>query len=128
MGEPDPTILVVEDDPGVRHVVVSILRRTTQFPIDAFGSPLEALEAARSRTYGIAVLDIEMAPLDGIELAEQLITLHPELPIAFLTGSISGDRARADAMGPVAVLRKPTDIRSIADVVRAHAMRPSRAR
>jgi CheY-like chemotaxis protein len=119
-----PTILVVEDDPGVRHVIVSILRRATQFAIDDFESAAEACAAARVRPYGIAVLDIGMAPVDGIELAAQLEVLQPGLPIVFLTGSISDDRARADAMRPVAVLQKPADIRAVAGVVLEHARRP----
>jgi FixJ family two-component response regulator len=123
MSADEPTVLVVEDNPGVRHVIVALLRRATGLRVEDFGSAAKALEAARTRGYGIAVLDVDMAPMDGIVLAAELQSLRPGLPIVFLTGSITDDRARAEAMKPVAVLQKPRDVRAVADVVRRHVLR-----
>jgi CheY-like chemotaxis protein len=123
----DLTVLVVEDDPGVRRVISSIVRRGTGLVVDDFGSAAEALEAARVRPYGIALLDVDMAPMDGLELAAALEALRPGLPVVFLTGSISADRVRAEAMRPVAVLQKPTDVRAVAAVVLEHILRPETA-
>jgi CheY-like chemotaxis protein len=118
-----PTVLVVEDEAGVRTVLVSMLRRMTDCAIEDHSTAAEALEAARSQRYGIAVLDVGMAPMDGIELAARLRALQPGLPIVFLTGSLSGDYERARTAGAVAVLQKPTGIRAVGDVVRTHVLR-----
>ena len=114
---------MVEDDRGVRHVIVSLVRRSTGLPIDDFESAADALAAARSTHYGIAVLDVGMAPMDGIELAAELEVLQPGLPIVYLTGGSSEDQRRALEAGAAAVLRKPSGVRTVGEVVRTHVRR-----
>jgi two-component system, NtrC family, C4-dicarboxylate transport response regulator DctD len=42
-------VLIVEDEAGVRTVLVSMLRRTTDCAVEDHSTASEALEAARSR-------------------------------------------------------------------------------
>jgi signal transduction histidine kinase/ActR/RegA family two-component response regulator len=80
-------ILVVEDDPVVRHVVVTVLARAGYRALAAAG-PLDALALARETESSLDLLltDVVMPHLSGTELAERLRTSHPKLPVVYMSG------------------------------------------
>jgi len=80
-------ILVAEDDPAVRHVVVTVLARAGYRAIGAAG-PLEALALAREAEGSLDLLltDIVMPILSGTELAERLRAIQPQLPVVYMSG------------------------------------------
>jgi two-component system, cell cycle sensor histidine kinase and response regulator CckA len=80
-------ILVAEDDPAVRHVVVTVLARAGYRTIGA-ASPLEALALARETAGSLDLLltDIVMPHLSGTELAERLRAVQPQLPVVYMSG------------------------------------------
>jgi CheY-like chemotaxis protein len=80
-------ILVAEDDPAVRHVVVTVLARAGYRAIGAAG-PLEALTLARETAGSLDLLltDIVMPHLSGTELAERLRAVQPQLPVVYMSG------------------------------------------
>ena len=83
----DETILVVEDDPAVRHLVNSVLKRYGYSVILA-GSGEEALELFQSRwsEISLALLDVIMPKMNGKELCEALRQRSPHLKVLFLSG------------------------------------------
>jgi two-component system cell cycle sensor histidine kinase/response regulator CckA len=80
-------ILVAEDDPAVRHVVVTVLARAGYRAIGAAG-PLEALALAREAAGSLDLLltDIVMPSLSGAELAERLRAVQPQLQVVYMSG------------------------------------------
>jgi signal transduction histidine kinase/CheY-like chemotaxis protein len=80
-------ILVAEDDPAVRQVVVTVLARAGYRAVGAAG-PLEALALAREMQGSIDLLltDIVMPELSGTELSERLRAVHPKLPVVYMSG------------------------------------------
>lgn len=94
-------ILVAEDDPTVRHVVVTVLARAGYRAIGAAGAG-EALAIARDAECSLELLltDIVMPHVSGTELAEQLRADHPKLPVIYMSGHTDKhifDRALLDA-------------------------------
>jgi PAS domain S-box-containing protein len=85
--EGDETILVVEDAEMVRTLVVGVLERYGYTVLSAASGP-EALELAEGRKAEIDVLltDIVMPGMNGRELAEQFVALHPEVKVLFTSG------------------------------------------
>jgi putative two-component system response regulator len=87
-----PSILVVEDDPSVRSLLVTILRREGYRTAEAASGP-EALERARARDIDAVLLDVGLPGQDGLSVCQALradaATLL--LPIILLTGSNSTD-------------------------------------
>ena len=81
------TILVVEDDPAVRHLVDSVLKRYGYTVIQA-GSGEEALELFQSRSseISLALLDVIMPKMNGKQLCEALRQRSPDLKVLFLSG------------------------------------------
>jgi PAS domain S-box-containing protein len=80
-------ILVVEDDPQVRGVVRRALQSAGYAVYEAI-TGLAAINfmAAHPGEIDIVVSDVVMPGLSGRELAEQLRTAHPDLPILFMSG------------------------------------------
>jgi len=76
-------LLVADDDPGARTMFATLLRATAGVTsvIEAEDGA-EAVQFARGRRLDIAVLDMNMPRLDGIETALRLRALQPSLQIA----------------------------------------------
>lgn len=77
------TILIVDDHPIFRHGLHDILSREEDFHVVGEAPDGEkALEFIRSRKPNIAVIDVEMPKLSGLELAERV--QREELPVSLL--------------------------------------------
>ncbi len=81
------TILLVEDEAGVRGYVRHILERNGYRVVEA-SNGLEAIETLHRLTVPIHLLlsDVVMPEMGGVELAGQFTTLHPGVPILFMSG------------------------------------------
>jgi two-component system, cell cycle sensor histidine kinase and response regulator CckA len=81
------TILVVEDNPGVRSMVVRLLMRRGFSVVEA-ADGLEALGIAESYPSEINLLltDVMMPHMDGRELVEKLRHSRPELRVLYMSG------------------------------------------
>lgn len=115
-------ILLVDDDPFVRDVVTTALGNVADVDVTSCGSARAAITAAQAQAPDLAVLDVMMPEMDGLELHARLTSvLSPMPPVVFLTGR--EDAALMDklrAVGAAAVLAKPFDARNIAnDILQA---------
>ena len=81
------TILVVEDDPAVLHLVDSVLKRYGYTVLRA-GSGEEALELYQSNApeISLALLDVIMPKMNGKQLCDVLRQQSPHLKVLFLSG------------------------------------------
>ena len=81
------TILLVEDDDGIRRLARLILDSLGYHLLEAADGQ-EALALAQQHTGGIDLLvtDVVMPRLGGRELADRLRLLRPELKILYLSG------------------------------------------
>jgi len=116
-GEEQSTILVVDDDPSVRHVISSVLREEG-YTVRAAASAEQALELLRASGDVPTVLsDLKMPGHDGIWLLDQILQRHPHAAVVMLTGY--GDTENAVEClkrGAADYLLKPP---RITDLVRA---------
>jgi len=107
---PDPKLidlLIVDDDAEFRTSVVGrFVRRGYQ--VQQAGSGEEALTLAERRQFDVAVIDMMMPGLSGLELLDRLRTRHPDSEIIMLTGQGSVETAvQAMKMGAFDYLTKP---------------------
>ena len=93
------TVLIVDDSKLARIVAAKAL--TALYPewqrVEA-GSAAEAHDIIAKQSVDVALIDFNMADIDGLELATELRRGHPELPIAIITANIQDEviaRARA---------------------------------
>ncbi|TGU71271.1 PAS domain S-box protein [Geomonas terrae] len=79
-------ILVVEDEEAVRDALIRTLASSGYRPVAA-GSGEEALTLAqRSAGIALALIDVILPGINGIECAQGLNALYPSLPVIYLTG------------------------------------------
>ena len=81
------TILVVEDEPVIREVVVVTLREAGHRVFEA-GDGEEALQSLESLRPApdLVLTDVVMPKIGGLRLAEELGRRHPEVRVAFMSG------------------------------------------
>jgi PAS domain S-box-containing protein len=81
------TVLVAEDEPLVRRVVVTALRAAGYNVLEAV-HPDDALELAKSHDGAIDLLltDVVMPGMSGRQLSEKIVGLRPELRVLFVSG------------------------------------------
>ena len=110
-------ILVVDDDPAIREVLVAYLAREGHEVLEADGG-----EAALHLAAGadLVVLDLMLPGLDGWRVAEILRSRDPELPILMLTArGEEEERVRGFELGADDYVTKPFSPRELVARVRA---------
>jgi CheY-like chemotaxis protein len=81
------TILVVEDEPGVREMALKILKRFGYTTLHApSGEDAFILAAKFADRIDLLLTDVVMPGMNGRELAERITLLHPEMKVLFTSG------------------------------------------
>jgi CheY-like chemotaxis protein len=106
------TVLVVEDNPEVLAVCVSMLEQLG-YDVYAVSGALAALEVIDDRNFDLVVSDIVMpGGMDGAALANVIRTRKPELPVLLATG-FSPAASHTDHP----IIRKPFDLSELSRTV-----------
>ena len=113
-------ILVVDDSPTMRRMVVTSLGSLSGVKSTQAGSGLEAIERLAIEPVDLMVLDLNMPDMHGMEVID-FVRKHQayrEIPIVVLTTkSEETSRTKALAAGATRYLTKPFDPRQLADIV-----------
>ena len=113
-----PSILVVDDEPGVRSSVSGVLT-DEGFDVDAVGSGEECLERANGAAYDVIVLDIWLPGLDGITTLQRLRERRIDSQVVIISGHGNIESAvRAIKMGAFDFIEKPLSLEKTVLVVR----------
>lgn len=104
-----PLVLVADDDKDILQLLRLRLELLGYGVVQA-ANGVEALELAREEKPALAILDVMMPGLDGLEVARQLRAANSRIPIILLTARIQESHVSAglDA-GADAYLGKPFD-------------------
>ena len=127
---PARRILVVDDDAGNRETLTELLGLSGH-DVVAAGSGEQALEVVKEseRPFDVALVDLAMPDMDGVQLARLLRAQDPALRIALVTGwepSVVDGTAEPGLIE--AIFRKPIDLPAInrfLDGTAAHAPAPA---
>jgi two-component system, OmpR family, response regulator ChvI len=79
-------LLVVDDEPDITFAFKMGLE-DSGFEVDAFNDPLLALEAFKEqkKSYALALIDIKMPKMNGIELYKEIRKINDKVKICFAT-------------------------------------------
>jgi signal transduction histidine kinase/CheY-like chemotaxis protein/HPt (histidine-containing phosphotransfer) domain-containing protein len=122
---PEHLVLVADDNPVNREVIIETLRRF-DLPCDTVVDGRAAIEAVKAKAYDLVFMDGSMPDIDGFEASTRIRAWEKEtnrtaLPIIALTAHVVG--AHADAWktaGMNSVLHKPFTLQAMADTLRTH--------
>ncbi len=118
-GDDTIRILLVDDEVGYLEVLSKRLRRRG-FDVTTASSGADAIQALRDHDFDVAVLDVKMEDLDGIEVLKIFKRMVPALSVIMLTGHGS-ERAARDglALGAFDYLMKPVELEDLLERIHA---------
>ncbi len=115
---PPASILIVDDEEGVRRFVERVLREAGYDISTATNGPEAIACAAKMERFDILVTDVMMPQMNGDELARRLRQERPDLKVLYLTGY--ADRLFKDKITlweDEAFLDKPCSVKGLRQAV-----------
>jgi two-component system response regulator HydG len=121
---PQPRLLVVEDDPGVRTTIVTCLE-LEGYTVDAASSTKEAIDRLAASSYPIVISDIYIDDRTGLDVLEAARRKDPECSVILMTARGTMETVMAATRGGAFdYIAKPFDLdRMVETVKRAEAAR-----
>lgn len=111
-------ILVVDDEPDICSNLADILSEFGYF-VDTCTSPREALRKAHDQHYDLAVLDLRMPGMNGVELFRELRRNHPSTEGVLVTAFAEKQATEsATEEGIRNIFPKPVDVPRLLSVLR----------
>jgi DNA-binding NtrC family response regulator len=106
-------VLLVDDEEGYVSVLAKRMTKRQVEVIVAL-SGAEAIQTLRKKEFDVAVVDLKMEDMDGIEVLKIFKKMDPQLPVVMLTGHGSEQAARDGlALGAFDYLTKPCDLEDL---------------
>ncbi len=119
MGDANPSVLVIDDDPEFRESVARLLR-TVGLPTRQFSSVHDFLEADPPEGPTCLVLDVRMPGRSGLELQRDLAAANRQVPVIFTTAHADVPMTvQAMKGGALEFLTKPFRDQDLLDAVEA---------
>ena len=105
------TVLIVDDSRLARIVAAKIIRQLKpDWEIVEAANASDAQAAMSRQAIDVALIDFNMPGQDGLQLAQEFRSTHPELPIAVVTANIQDEVvARARAVNAAFVAKPLTE-------------------
>jgi DNA-binding NtrC family response regulator len=111
-------LLLMDDEEGYVSVLSKRLGKRNMEVTKSF-SGSEAIQALRGQDFDVAVLDLKMEDIDGIEVLKIFKTMVPKMPVIMLTGHGSEQAAREGIkFGAFDYLTKPCDLEKLVEKIR----------
>lgn len=110
-------VLIVDDDPTVRGILLAALRQKALI-VDVASDGREAIDFLRQHTYGVILLDLLMPVTDGFAVLDSIDTDGLHAPVVLVvTGADRRTLERLDARRIHGVVRKPFEPQELAAIV-----------
>lgn len=113
-------ILVIEDEPAIRRVLVKILsEENDKYTVEEAENGQQGLEAIKKGEFDLVLCDIKMPKIDGVEVLETAKKWKPEIPFIMISGHGDLDTAvNTMRLGAFDYISKPPDLNRLLTTVR----------
>ena len=103
-------MLIVDDDPGMAATLADILT-DMGYEVAVAENGYRAIEMTRQNKYDLALMDIKMPGINGVETFKKVKWISPQTRVIMMTAYSEEDLVReALKEGAYAVIYKPIDI------------------
>jgi len=117
-------LLLVDDEKGFANIIAKRMSKRGIDVTEAY-SGAEALRAIRKADFDVAVLDLKMEDMDGIEILKIFKKMDPDLAVIMLTGHGSEEAAKDGIkFGAFDYLTKPCDLEELMAKIREAYEKP----
>ena len=114
-------VLLVDDEKSFVEVLFKRLSKRNIDVTKAF-SGTEGIQALRSEDFDVAILDLKMEDLDGLEVLKIFKKMYAKMEVIILTGHESEQSAQEGLKyGAFAYMTKPCDFEKLIDTIRKAA-------
>jgi DNA-binding NtrC family response regulator len=111
-------LLIVDDEVGFVNILAKRLRRRNMEVTSAY-TGTEAIQILRKQDFDVAVLDLKMEEMDGIEVLKIFKKMDPKMVVIMLTGHGSEQAAREGIeFGAFVYLTKPCELEELLAKIR----------
>ena len=111
-------LLLVDDEVGFATIMAKRLTRRAMVVTTAF-SGAQGIQALRAKQFDVAVLDLKMEDMDGIEVLKVFKIMDPTMPVIMLTGHGSEKSANDGIQhGAYDYLTKPYEFTELLEKIR----------
>jgi len=117
MGE-NARILIVDDDENIRKVLTTILEEEG-YDVESMETAKKAIERTKRKFYNLALIDIRLPDMEGIELLTRMKEATPRMRKIIITGYPTLQNAiGAVNRGADAYILKPFDMEKVLGTIR----------
>ena len=110
MKDRQPRLIVVDDEPGMLGLIERAVR-SSGYDVSVYTSAREALSRLESEPADVAIVDLRMPELGGLDLLRVVREAQPQCQVILMTAHASVDTAiEAIKLGALDYLSKPIDI------------------
>ena len=111
-------ILIVDDDESIRKVIATILEEEG-YNVESVETAKKGIEKSESSFYNLALIDIHLPDMEGIELLAKMHKTKPRMRKIIITGCPTLENAVAAVnKGADAYILKPFDVERILATIR----------
>jgi CheY-like chemotaxis protein len=116
-------VLVVDDDPSIRRMIMAALRRDG-YTFEEAANGKEALDAMRSNPPAVVILDLMMPIVSGWDVLRERSadSALQQIPVIIVSANRGPELAGAMDKGICAFLPKPFDIAVLSSLVKSCVM------
>ena len=117
MGE-NARILIVDDDENIRKVLTTILEEEG-YKVESVDTARKAIERVKRKFYNLALIDIRLPDMEGIELLTKMRNTTPKMRKIIITGYPTLQNAvEAVNRGADAYIMKPFEMEKVLEAIR----------
>lgn len=119
------SVVVVDDEPGLRRLLVMLLGRDGGFDVVAeAGDGVEALDAVRHHDPDLLLLDLGLPRMDGLQVLERLQGGGRPTTVVLTGFADDATLAQADRLGAAACLIKGGDFSRVVETLHEVPVQP----
>jgi len=115
------SILAVDDEQNLLELLITVLGKRG-FKVKTALNGIEALRLLDQESFQLALLDLKMGPVNGVQLLKEIKDRRPIIKVIMMTAYPTNEtRTQASANGASAYLTKPVDIQKLVDTINSLA-------
>jgi DNA-binding NtrC family response regulator len=115
------SILAVDDEQNLLELLITALGKRG-FNVRTASSGAEALKLVERESFQLALLDIKMGPLNGVQLLKEIKGRSPVIKVIMMTAYPTLEtRLDASENGASAYLTKPVDLQKLVETINSLA-------
>lgn len=120
MSKAKPIVLVIDDQPGIRRLLLEVLTEAG-YEVMTAANGYEGLQRTKEQKPSLILMDMKMPGMDGLETLKEINKLGQSNKVIMMTAYGELDMVKeAQEIGAFAYITKPFDINELCELIAKH--------